>query len=167
MRINNCFYCSAPVYPGHGILLVRNDSKKFIFCSSKCKSHYKVKHNPRKSRWTKAHRKTAGKELLNDPIFAFEKIRNTPVRYNRTLYQQNIKSIRIIKLIKEKRVERFFLQRMRAAEERHTPAMLKQLSKKDKLKQINSLIKNKASISNVINETEPKEKIVLKTTQSH
>ena len=46
------------------------------------------KKNPRKLKWTKAFRKAAGKELTVDPVFEFEKQRNTPVQYNRELWQE-------------------------------------------------------------------------------
>ena len=58
----------------------------FRFCRSKCNKHFKAKHNPRKCKWTKAYRKSMGKEMSKDSVFEFEKRRNEPLRYNRDLY---------------------------------------------------------------------------------
>ena len=118
MRIEKCYFCSGPIYPGHGTVFVRNDAKMFRFCRSKCHRNFKAKKNPRKVRWTKAFRKTHGKELVVDPVLSFEAQRNEAVRYNRDLWVDTIQAMEKIDEIKSKREERHWEERMKQAEER-------------------------------------------------
>ena len=112
MKITPCYFCSAPCYPGHGIMFVRNDSKTFRFCKSKCHKNFKMKRNPRKVRWTKAFRKAAGKEMTLDSTLEFEKRRNVPVRYDRELVRKTIEAMARIQEIKARREAAFYKARM-------------------------------------------------------
>ena len=75
----------------------------FRFCRSKCHAAFKKKKNPRKVKWTKAYRKTVGKELAIDPTFEFEKRRNIPVKYNRELMNNVVSAMKRVEEIKMKR----------------------------------------------------------------
>ena len=135
MRIETCYFCSGPIYPGHGIVFVRNDSKMFRFCRSKCHRAFKAKKNPRKIRWTKAYRKTHEKELVTDPIYDFEKIKDTTIKYDRKVWVDTIQAMGKIEELKKKKEDKFFERRMKRAE-------------KDKKKQMKSnLIKHSVLIS--------------------
>ncbi|CAO1623029.1 unnamed protein product [Parajaminaea phylloscopi] len=112
MQITRCYFCSAPCYPGHGIMFVRNDSKSFRFCKSKCHKNFKMKRNPRKVRWTKAFRKASGKEMTVDSTLEFEKRRNVPVRYDRDLVRKTIEAMDRIAQIKARREAAFYKARM-------------------------------------------------------
>jgi len=129
MRIEKCWYCSSNVYPGHGVMFVRNDCKTFRFCRAKCHKHFKMKHNPRKLKWTKASRMTKGKEMVMDSTFEFEKKRNTPVRYNRNLWIQTIQAMKRIDEIRQARKVRFHKQRMANAHKVRQSAAQKELEK--------------------------------------
>merc|ERR1712151_720014 len=107
-----CWFCSSPVYPGHGIMFVRNDCKTFRFCRPKCHKHFKMKHNPRRLKWTKAYRRARGKEMVLGSTFNFEKKRLTPTRYNRNLMVSTIKAMQVVERIRTLRKERFHKQRL-------------------------------------------------------
>ncbi|CAM6103699.1 unnamed protein product [Calypogeia fissa] len=114
MRLENCWFCSSTVYPGHGITFVRNDAKVFRFCRSKCHKNFKMKRNPRKVKWTKAYRKLHGKELAQDTTFELERRRNRPERYDRTVVEQTIKAIKKIEEVRVKRESKFWESRMKS-----------------------------------------------------
>uniref|UniRef100_A0A6B2G1F8 Probable ribosome biogenesis protein RLP24 n=1 Tax=Myxobolus squamalis TaxID=59785 RepID=A0A6B2G1F8_MYXSQ len=120
MRIEKCYFCSCSVYPGHGLTFIRNDSKAFNFCRSKCHRAFKKKWNPRKTRWTKAFRKSTGKELSVDPIFEFEQKRNTPIIYSRTIWKHSVIAIKKVEEVANKRKELYLLKRFDQTRERTT-----------------------------------------------
>ena len=133
MRIETCYFCSGPIYPGHGIVFVRNDGKIFRFCRSKCHRNFKAKKNPRKIRWTKAYRKTHGKELVTDPVYEFEKIRNTPIKYNREIWTDTVQAMDKLAKIRKDREDRFFMRRMRRAEHDKKEIIKKNLIRHEQL----------------------------------
>eukprot|EP01117_Protostelium_nocturnum_P014840 TRINITY_DN5695_c0_g1_i1.p1 TRINITY_DN5695_c0_g1~~TRINITY_DN5695_c0_g1_i1.p1 ORF type:complete len:168 (+),score=78.64 TRINITY_DN5695_c0_g1_i1:152-655(+) len=144
MRIERCYFCSGPIYPGHGCVFVRNDAKMFRFCKSKCHKLFKQKKNPRKTRWTKAFRKSAGKEMVTDSSFDFEKKRNRPIKYDRELVGTAIRVLKRTQEIKERREKDFYETRMKVSKENKKKEALVAIEKEIHLVQApQSLLKNK------------------------
>jgi len=146
MRIEKCYFCSSPCYPGHGIQFIRNDSKSFRFCRSKCHRNFNKKRNPRKVAWTKAYRKTRGKELSIDTTFEFEKRRNRPIKYDRNLMGKTIQAMQRVQGIKDRREERYHANRMYDAKaekvsqarveiEKHTELLAPAVAKREEVMQ--------------------------------
>jgi large subunit ribosomal protein L24e len=117
MRLEKCWFCSSTIYPGHGICYVRNDSKQFRFCRSKCHRNFKMKRNPRKVKWTKAYRVLRGKDLSADRVFQFESRRNRIMKYDRTIVNSTLKAIQSIEKICEQRSNRLYDKRMKSRED--------------------------------------------------
>lgn len=101
----------------------------FKFCRSKCHKAFKKRKNPRKAKWTKAYRKTAGKELTVDPSFEFEKRRNVPIKYNRELWEKTVDAIKRVSEIKEKRTGLYVMQRLRKGREKEIEMDVKDVQK--------------------------------------
>lgn len=77
-----------------------------------------MKRNPRKLAWTKAFRKSAGKEMLVDSTLTFAARRNVPVRYNRDLVATTLKAMDRVQEIRNKRERVFYKNRMKGNKER-------------------------------------------------
>ncbi|ETO30486.1 putative ribosome biogenesis protein RLP24 [Reticulomyxa filosa] len=90
-----------------------NKIKVFRFCRGKCHNNFKMRRNPRRTRWTKAFRWSHGKELSNDNVLNFEKRRNIPTRYNRNLMAKTIQAIHRVNQIKALRDRRFYMNRFK------------------------------------------------------
>jgi large subunit ribosomal protein L24e len=112
MRVEHCFFCSGPQYPGHGMTFVRNDSKVFRFCRPKCHAAFLKKRNPRKTKWTKAFRKATGREMRVDAAFDFERRRHAPVKYDRELMGATLRAMKRVSAIASAREARFYDKRM-------------------------------------------------------
>lgn len=102
-----------------------------------------MKRNPRKLKWTKAFRKSAGKgvfclnprdqisstkkltstlEMVVDSTLEFAARRNVPVRYNRDLIEKTVKGISRINEIRARRERVFYKKRMAGNKEREREA---------------------------------------------
>ena len=127
MRLEKCWFCSSTVYPGHGICFVRNDSKIFRFCRSKCHKNFKMKRNPRKVKWTKAYRVLHGKDTATDSVFQFERRRNRPERYDRNVTQSTLRAMKKVEEVRVRRAERFYENRMKGKEDERRRANKREL----------------------------------------
>merc|ERR1712139_198625 len=74
-------------------------------------------------KWTKAYRKTHGKELMYDTTLDFEKRREEPVKYNRDLYVKTVQAMGRIQEIKQAREKRFKNARIKDAKRRNVEAI--------------------------------------------
>lgn len=133
---------SGPIYPGHGIMFVRNDAKEFRFCRSKCHKNFKMKRlsppplwcphlankvppppgNPRKLKWTKAFRKSAGKEMIVDTTLTFASRRHVPTRYSRDLVAKTLTAMQRVEEIRSRRERVFYRNRMAGNKQRERDA---------------------------------------------
>lgn len=71
-----------------------------------------MKRNPRKLRWTKASRVSAGKELVVDSTLSFERRRQRAVKYDRELVASTLRAMPKIAKIKQAREKDLHRTRM-------------------------------------------------------
>lgn len=74
-----------------------------------------MKRNPRKVKWTKAYRKLAGKDLVDDAVFDMERRRNVPEKYDRTLVAKSVAAMKRTDELRVARAARHHERRMRVA----------------------------------------------------
>ncbi|MCJ1416996.1 ATPase-activating ribosome biosynthesis protein [Xylographa parallela] len=92
-----------------------------------------MKRNPRKLKWTKAFRKSAGKEMIVDTTLTFAARRNIPVRYNRDHIETTLKAMERISEIRVKRERAFYKKRMAGNKERQREADRKLVAENEHL----------------------------------
>ena len=76
-------------------------------------------------KWTKAFRKSAGKEMVVDSTLTFAARRNIPTRYNRDLVATTLKAMQRVQEIRDRRERVFYKNRMAGNKERQRAADLK------------------------------------------
>jgi large subunit ribosomal protein L24e len=101
-------------------------------------------------KWTKAFRKTHGKEMATDSTFEFEKRRHEPQKYDRNLMKKTLVAMKKIQQIKSAREERFYKNRMAG-----NKALEKKLAIKDIKQGIDLVVAPLARKKAVINEATP------------
>ena len=92
-----------------------------------------MKRNPRKLKWTKAFRKSAGKEMVVDSTLTFAARRNVPVRYNRDLVATTLKAMERVSEIRQRRERVFYKKRMAGNKEREKEANRKLVAENEHL----------------------------------
>jgi large subunit ribosomal protein L24e len=96
-------------------------------------TQFKMKRNPRKLKWTKAFRKSAGKEMVVDSTLTFAARRNIPTRYNRDHIETTLKAMERVAEIRAKRERAFYKKRMAGNKERRREADRKLVAENEHL----------------------------------
>ena len=84
-------------------------------------------------KWTKAFRKSAGKEMVVDSTLTFAARRNVPVRYDRNLVATTLKAMQRVSDIRAKRERVFYKNRMAGNKEREKAANRKLVAENEHL----------------------------------
>jgi len=84
-------------------------------------------------KWTKAFRKSAGKEMVVDSTLTFAARRNIPTRYNRDHLETTLKAMERVSEIRAKREHAFYKKRMAGNKERQREADRKLVAENEHL----------------------------------
>lgn len=117
-----------------------------------------MKRNPRKLRWTKAFRIAAGKELVVDSSFAFERRRNRVEKYDREVVANTLRAMPVIDKIKSARKKDFYKTRMVARVKQTRKDALRELATGQDLIQplfVREKIKERQQTSEKMEEEKP------------
>jgi large subunit ribosomal protein L24e len=98
-------------------------------------------------KWTKAYRKSAGKEMTVDSTFDFEKRRNRVQKYDREIMGQTIRVMKKVEKVREKREQRFYERRMKSAQRVAEKAENKALIKKNINLLAPAVVRNKEMVT--------------------
>ncbi|KAJ3363792.1 60S ribosomal protein L24 [Allomyces arbusculus] len=86
-----CSFSGYKIYPGHGKLFVRHDSKIFRFATSKAESYFHQRLNPRKIAWTTLYRRMHRKGITEE---AAKKRTRRTVKAQRAIVGASLELIR-------------------------------------------------------------------------
>merc|ERR1711950_35346 len=66
MKVELCSFSGFKIYPGHGIRVVKQDGRAYVFINGKCEKAHAMKRNPRKVNWTVLYRRKHKKGLQEE-----------------------------------------------------------------------------------------------------
>jgi large subunit ribosomal protein L24e len=98
-------------------------------------------------KWTKAYRKSAGKEMTVDSTFDFEKRRNRVEKYDREIMGQTIKVMKKVEQVRKKREQRFYEKRMKTSSRVSEKAENKAILKKNINLLAPAIVRNKEMVN--------------------
>ncbi|KAJ1557060.1 60S ribosomal protein L24, partial [Cladochytrium tenue] len=91
MKTEVCQFSGFKIYPGHGRLFVRSDSRSFRFINSKCESYFLQRLKPSKLNWTVVYRRLHKKDKTEE--VAKKRTRRT-VKAQRAVVGASIEAIK-------------------------------------------------------------------------
>lgn len=62
MATPKCSFCSGKLPLAAGKMFVKNDSRVFYFCNSKCERNFMLNRDSKQVKWTETFRKLKGKK---------------------------------------------------------------------------------------------------------